>query len=287
MNKPPTLADVAAAGRCAHGDGVACPEPGDPRPAQRQDRAPSRRRGGRHRLFAERNRQGAAHGEDEIGRRAHPRPDQPDLPTDGPRHRGRPPRRQPHGAARRHRQRRREGGRRRRRAPGAPRRRPARRHRPADASAARTAAGGATCRSSAISRTLETPAMAAVVADDANGHHRGVLASPRSWVTAASDTSPDRRTCPPARIAPAPSTTAPAPPASGAACPIVECEQYTRESGAGAMEVLLAGSIRRHRGRRRQRPDRPRRDRDPASAPGGAARTTSPSSASTTCPTST
>ena len=46
-------------------------------------------------------------------------------------------------------------------------------------------------------------------------------------------------------------------------CPIVECEQYTARAAPGAMELLLTAAPWCHGDRRRQRPDRPRGDRDP------------------------
>jgi LacI family transcriptional regulator len=90
-----------------------------------------------------------------------------------------------------------------------------------------------------ISRTLETPAMAAVVPDDANGiteafshlrqlghRHIGHLAGPQDMSTGMDRARAFSYCASSAGLADA--------------CPVVECEQYARESGAGAMEVLLA-----------------------------------------------
>ena len=89
-----------------------------------------------------------------------------------------------------------------------------------------------------ISRTLETPAMAAVVADDTTGvteafahlhelghRHIGHLSGPRDMST-GSDRARAFEYC--ARSA-----------GIGDSCPIVDSEQYTRASGASAMEQLM------------------------------------------------
>ena len=89
-----------------------------------------------------------------------------------------------------------------------------------------------------ISRTLESPAMAAVVADDTTGiaeafshlhqlghRHIGHLAGPIDMST-GTDRARAFEYC-----------------ASSAdisdSCPVIDCEQYTRESGAQAMELLI------------------------------------------------
>jgi LacI family transcriptional regulator len=90
-----------------------------------------------------------------------------------------------------------------------------------------------------ISRTLDTPAMAAVVPDDANGiteafsHLRqlghasiGHLAGPQDMSTGTDRARAFSYCASSAGIA--------------ESCPVVECDQYSRESGAGAMERLLS-----------------------------------------------
>lgn len=91
----------------------------------------------------------------------------------------------------------------------------------------------------AISRSLETPAMAAVVADDATGisgafthlhelgHRRiGHLAGPRSMSTGMDRARAFDYSARSAEL--------------GDSCPTIDCARYTIDSGADAMERLLA-----------------------------------------------